>query len=201
MPELILASGSPRRRELLMQLGVPFEVVTSDVPEQPKTGESARDYALRLAHAKAGAVHALYPHKAVLGADTLVVLGDRILEKPSSKTDGIQMLMALSNQTHQVVTAVALCYQQHQQSAVVSTQVAFKPISHEEADVYWATGEPQDKAGGYAIQGKAAAWIKHIQGSYSNVVGLPLAETADLLEAFLGPLHRFWHRKTEGNSA
>ncbi|WP_433690357.1 Maf family protein [Pseudomonas monteilii] len=185
MNPLYLASGSPRRRELLTQIGVPFSVVSAPVDETPLPEESAPAYVERLARAKAAAGLASVEGTAVvLGADTAVVLDGRILGKPESREDALAMLADLSGREHQVLTAVALTDGQRVQSLCVTSQVRFRAISDDEAQRYWASGEPADKAGGYAIQGLGAVFVTGLSGSYSAVVGLPLSETADLLGQF-----------------
>ncbi|MGE8058142.1 Maf family protein [Pseudomonas sp. NPDC089547] len=185
MNPLYLASGSPRRRELLTQIGVPFSVVSAPIDETPLPGESAPAYVERLARAKAAAGLASVAGPAVvLGADTAVVLDGRILGKPQNREDALAMLADLSGREHQVLTAVALTDGLRTQSLCVTSQVRFRLISDEEAQRYWASGEPADKAGGYAIQGLGAVFVTGLSGSYSAVVGLPLSETADLLGQF-----------------
>ena len=185
MNPLYLASGSPRRRELLTQIGVPFSVVSAPIDETPLPDESAPAYVERLARAKAAAGLARVEGPAVvLGADTAVVLDGRILGKPESREDALAMLADLSGREHQVLTAVALTDGRRVQSLCVTSQVRFRTISDDEAQRYWASGEPADKAGGYAIQGLGAVFVTGLSGSYSAVVGLPLSETADLLGQF-----------------
>lgn len=184
--QLVLASQSPRRRELLDQMGLRYGVLPADIDESVKPHESAADYVARLALEKAQAswqkVAAL--DLPCLGADTSVVLGSKILGKPANKAEGIAMLLSLSEQTHQVYTAVA-CVKADQQAVVtVCTDVTFSQISPQQAEAYWQTGEPQDKAGAYGIQGLAAVFVRRISGSYSAVVGLPVHETANLLAQF-----------------
>lgn len=183
MPTLILASASPRRKELLEQIGVQFQVRAMDIDESVKSGEGPEVYVERLAREKAAAAVEHFPMSAVLAADTTVALGDRILGKPESREEAVAMLTALSGQTHQVLTGVALASAGELNSRCVVTEVTFNELSLETIERYVDTGEPMDKAGAYGIQGKAAVLVKHIHGSYSNVVGLPLAETAELLEA------------------
>ena len=179
-----LASGSPRRRELLQQIGVSFRVVDTAVDEAVLPGETPPAYVARLAAAKAEAgweksrAAAQVP---VLAADTAVVLEGRILGKPSDREDGEAMLRQLSGRTHEVLTAVALRTADGLQSAISRSEVTFRGIAAGEARAYWETGEPCDKAGAYAIQGKAAIFVADLRGSYSGVVGLPLFETAELL--------------------
>ncbi|MGE8322343.1 MAG: Maf family protein [Pseudomonas sp.] len=225
MTPLYLASGSPRRRELLTQIGVPFSVVSAPIDETPLPSESAPAYVERLARAKAaaglaslkdpvqglrgharshrsdavpecgaipvgagmpakGCTAALEERAVVLGADTAVVLDGRILGKPENREDALAMLADLSGREHQVLTAVALSDGQRVHSLCVTSKVRFRAISAGEAQRYWASGEPADKAGGYAIQGLGAVFVTGLSGSYSAVVGLPLSETAELLGQF-----------------
>ena len=185
MNSLYLASGSPRRRELLTQIGVPFRVVSAPIDETPLPGESAPAYVERLARAKAAAgLASLAGPAVVLGADTAVVLDGRILGKPENRETALAMLADLSGREHQVLTAVALDDGQRVHSLCVTSKVSFRAISADEAQRYWASGEPADKAGSYAIQGLGAVFVTGLVGSYSAVVGLPLSETADLLGQF-----------------
>ncbi|MDD2036967.1 Maf family protein [Pseudomonas putida] len=185
MTPLYLASGSPRRRELLTQIGVPFIVISAPIDESPLPSESAPAYVERLARAKAAAGLARVDGPAVvLGADTAVVLDGRILGKPENREDALAMLADLSGREHQVLTAVALDDGQRVHSFCVTSTVRFRAISTDEAQRYWASGEPADKAGGYAVQGLGAVFVTGLSGSYSAVVGLPLCETADLLDQF-----------------
>ena len=197
MSMLYLASGSPRRRELLGQIGVPFSTLPTVIDETPLPSEPAVDYVRRLACAKAqvGLASLVESGAAVvLGADTSVVLGGRILGKPESRAEALSMLAALSGQTHEVLTAVALANSQRCEVRVVSSQVSFRTLSAAEIEVYWASGEPQDKAGSYAIQGLGAVFVADLHGSFSAVVGLPLCETAALLADFGIPC---WQRPSE----
>ncbi|MEK8078958.1 Maf family protein [Pseudomonas sp. XK-1] len=187
MATLYLASGSPRRRELLTQIGVPFLSQVVPIDENPLPDEPPVDYVERLARAKAQAGLAALSQPldaVVLGADTAVVLDGRILGKPADAAEAQATLTALSGRSHQVLTAVALASPTRVAVRVVSSQVSFRPLRAEEIAAYWASGEPQDKAGSYAIQGLAAVFVSQLQGSYSAVVGLPLCETAELLEEF-----------------
>lgn len=186
--DIYLASQSPRRRELLSQIGVKFDLITVDVPEERAEGEVPEAYVQRLALEKARAGAAIKSDKPVLGADTIVVLGNKVLEKPQSAEAGITMLLSLSGQSHQVMTAVCLCHNEREQIKLNRTLVRFRPIQLSEAQRYWRTGEPADKAGGYGIQGLGAVFVDSINGSYSSVVGLPLLETAQLLQAFRIPI-------------
>jgi septum formation protein len=188
--DLYLASASPRRRELLQQIGVRYAVLPVVIAEIHQPGESAQAYAQRLAREKAQAgwaTLAIADRKPVLGADTVVVCGGKILGKPRDRDDGIAMLQQLSGQTHHVVTVVAMCAEQCSVKVNVS-KVSLRTLTLAECQAYWQTGEPCDKAGGYAIQGKAAVFIRELEGSYSGVMGLPLYETAQLLAQFNIPM-------------
>jgi septum formation protein len=183
MPPLVLASTSPRRRELLAQLGFKFEVLAVAVDERPLAGESPVDHVCRLALAKARAGAAQAPDACVLGADTVVVLDDAIFGKPAHSAEAAAMLRGLSGRTHAVLSAVACLHGVTRGVRLSQSEVTFRALTDAEIDAYCANGEPLDKAGAYAIQGRAAAFIRHLQGSYSGVMGLPLFETADLLAA------------------
>jgi len=187
-----LASGSPRRRELLQQIGVSFRVVGAAVDEAVRLAETAPTYVLRLAAAKAEAGWEASrdgTHVPVLAADTAVVLDGRILGKPADGQDALGLLAQLSGRTHEVLTAVALRTANGLQSRISRSEVTFRSIAAGEARAYWETGEPRDKAGAYAIQGLGAIFIADLRGSYSGVMGLPLFETAELLShAGLVPL-------------
>jgi septum formation protein len=187
MATLHLASGSPRRRELLAQIGVPFVTLIASIDEAALPGELAERYVERLAREKALAGLAALDDKegaVVLGADTAVVLDGRILGKPADRAECLAMLAALSGREHQVLTAVALAEVQRVESRVVASRVRFRILRPGEAEAYWDTGEPRDKAGSYGIQGLAAVFVSQLEGSYSAVVGLPLCETAQLLGEF-----------------
>ncbi|MGO4000425.1 Maf family protein [Pseudomonas fluorescens] len=187
MNPLFLASGSPRRRELLTQIGVAFSVIGAEIDETPLPDESPAAYVERLARGKAQAGRARLNANAqacVLGADTAVVLDGKILGKPLDEANALAMLMSLSGQEHEVLTAIALLDGERCESRVVRSLVRFRPINAAEASAYWASGEPRDKAGGYGIQGLGAVFVSGLNGSYSAVVGLPLCETAELLGHF-----------------
>lgn len=216
---LILASRSPRRAQLLAQIGLAFEVRAADVDESVRPGEAAADYVVRLARAKAAAVLAgagtgtggcaaggsavagasadagTSADALALGADTAVVLDGRVLGKPAGAEDAVAMLLALSGRTHQVMTGVAVCGAAGVRSACVVTDVTFRAIEPWEAEAYARTGEGADKAGGYGIQGIGGIFAVRLRGSYSAVVGLPLAETERLLRA-CGM--ETWHERTHG---
>ena len=190
MATLYLASGSPRRRELLTQIGVPFLTQIAPIDENALPGESPLAYVERLALAKGHAGLAALADSdgaVVLGADTAVVLDGCILGKPCDRADALATLQALSGRSHQVLTAVALVSRERQVARVVTSQVTFRSLTQAEIEAYWASGEPQDKAGSYGIQGLAAVFVSQLQGSYSAVVGLPLCETAALLAEFAIP--------------
>ena len=178
---LLLASASPRRRELLEQAGIPCDVVPVDVEERRRPEESPRDYAERLARAKAATGASRDPDRIVLGADTIVVADHDVLEKPIDDEDAARMLRRLSNRAHDVLTAVAVARGAELISDVIETRVWFAPLTEDEVRWYVATGEPSDKAGAYAIQGLASRFVTRIEGSYSNVVGLPVAAVLQLL--------------------
>lgn len=181
--DIYLASASPRRQELLAQIGVRFRLVDIDIPEIPHTGETPQDFVIRMAtekaHAGKGKVGSS-THKPVLGADTAVVVDNEILGKPGDKTAGLAMLEKLSGRRHEVMSAVAIVDGGLHTALNIST-VSFRQTTAAEREKYWQTGEPFDKAGAYGIQGKAAIFISEIRGSYSAVMGLPLYETAELL--------------------
>lgn len=185
-PTIYLASASPRRRELLEQIGVAFRVIQAEVDETPREGESPAAYVQRLAADKAQAGWAQSDRtRPVLGADTSVVLDGRILGKPLDRADAIAMLHALSGRSHQVLTAVALVQGERLEQALSLTEVVFKPLTEADCADYWDSGEPADKAGAYGIQGLGALFVSDLRGSYSGVVGLPLAETGELLRRFV----------------
>ncbi|SFR42575.1 septum formation protein [Marinobacter gudaonensis] len=197
MPSIILASASPRRAVLLEQIGLAFSVQPADVDETPTPGEPPEEYVQRLARDKALAVSASSPDCLVLGSDTTVVLNGRILGKPADANDARAMLARLSGATHQVMTAVALARNGRSQCRLVITEVCFRELSAAEIDAYIATGEPMDKAGGYGIQGLGGIFINELRGSYSSVVGLPLQETAALLEHAGYPVWKNWPSSLE----
>lgn len=183
-PTLLLASASPRRRELLAQIGVIPDVWPADIDEAVRPGEMPVDYVLRLARGKAEAVWAASGGRCpVLAADTSVVCGPDILGKPADKAALVGMLTRLASRPHEVLTAVALRSGAGLRTALSTSEVTFRPLKRDEIERYWETGEPADKAGGYAVQGLGAIFISRLQGSYSGVMGLPLYETAQLLQA------------------
>jgi septum formation protein len=182
-PVLRLASASPRRRELLAQIGVPHTVEAADVDESARDGEPITTYVERVARAKATAVWQRHQDLPVLGADTTVVLDGASLGKPRDRAHGLAMLAALAGREHRVLTSVALMSRTGLRCVTSASSVRMRSIGGEEAAHYWDSGEPRDKAGGYAIQGLGAVFIESLQGSYSGVMGLPLFETAQLLAA------------------
>ena len=192
--DLVLASSSPRRMEILNQLGVRYKAVSPMIDERLKDGESGENYVRRLALDKASAVamHELSPP--ILGADTAIICRGEVFGKPQDFEQFKEMLEALSGSKHVVLSAVAVNNGKSSSALVCETCVSFREITNQEINYYWRTGEPRDKAGGYAIQGKGAIFVKHILGSYSGVVGLPIFETSQLMKNFNIP---FMDLKTE----
>jgi septum formation protein len=182
--QIYLASRSPRRAELLTQIGVDFRLIDADVDECVLAGETARVYVARMAQEKAAAGAAARPNgdpRAVLAADTAVVVDERILGKPADRAQALEMMGLLSGRSHLVLTAVTLLSPAGSASRLNISRVTMRPIGSDEAERYWQSGEPVDKAGGYAIQGRGALFVSHLDGSFSGVMGLPLFETAELL--------------------
>jgi nucleoside triphosphate pyrophosphatase len=173
----ILASSSPRRRELLTSIGLDFDVVPSHTPEEHQPGEAPEEYVARLSRDKANAIATKHRSQWVIAADTTVLLGDQLLEKPADKADAVRMLSLIAGQTHIVYTGVTLqnLDRQYRETRVAESEVRILPLSPSDVEWYVATGEPLDKAGAYAVQGIGAMFIESIHGSYTNVVGLPLA--------------------------
>ena len=203
IPRLILASASPRRQDLLVQIGVPFDVLAQDIDETPLPDEIPEIYVQRMATEKAAAALTAAPAAVVLAADTTVVCDDRVLGKPVDEADAVAMLQLLSDRQHQVLTAVTIADGSRtdgsrtdrsrtdgsrSRQALSRSTVKFRAISEGEAKAYWQTGEPRGKAGAYAIQGMGAVFVAGLQGSYSGVMGLPLFETAALLAEFGQPV-------------
>lgn len=184
-PPLYLASASPRRRQLLAQVGLGCTVLPADIDESQLPGEAPGDYVCRLALAKARAARERAPRAdvAVLAADTAVVVDGNVLGKPGSAEEGARMLALLSGRTHRVLTAVAVVSPRGESVEVSASEVTFRTLAPAEIAAYWRTGEPADKAGGYAVQGLGAVFIRDLRGSFSGVMGLPLFETARLLAA------------------
>jgi septum formation protein len=186
-PVVILASASPRRQELLRQIGVSFQTVEPDVDETPGYNESADAFVLRLALEKARVGLRMVRERdlngaPVLGADTCIVFDGEILGKPDDREHGIAMLTRLAGRSHEVLTGVALVDDGREQQVISRSRVTFAHLSPDEIAAYWDTGEPVDKAGAYAVQGRAATFIERIEGSYSGIVGLPLFEVAHMLK-------------------
>jgi septum formation protein len=181
---LILASASPRRAELLRNAAIDFTVEPAHVAEQPLTNEKPLEYAKRLACDKARVVFARNPDSAVLGADTVVVVDNHLLEKPAGQHDAARMLRLLSGRMHQVITGVCLVAPAFERIEAEITTVVFSPLSEDEIAYYVQTGEPMDKAGAYAIQGVASRWVERIEGCYFNVVGLPLPRVYRMLKVY-----------------
>ncbi|NRA83668.1 MAG: septum formation inhibitor Maf [Gammaproteobacteria bacterium] len=182
-PLLYLASKSPRRQELLTYLAIDFQLIEAEIDETPELEETASNYVRRLAIEKAQAGRAKLASTAVvLGADTIVVIDNKILGKPVDQQDAQTMLTLLSNRTHQVMTAIAVVSPLGVFSEIIETDVSFRAITETEMAQYWLTGEPCDKAGGYGIQGIGGKFVQRINGSYHSVVGLPLVETEQLIK-------------------
>lgn len=182
---LILASASPRRKELLARIGiVPDQIIPADIDENPRKDELPLAYVKRMADEKAAVIATKFPNEIVLAADTIVMVGRRILGKPENADDAIRMMKIMSGRRHKVCTAVCMIGSGKTRSRVIDSTVQFKRLSDAEIQNYIASGEWEGKAGGYAIQGCAEAFVKAINGSFSNIVGLPLYDTAQLLAAF-----------------
>lgn len=191
MIDLILASGSPRRIELLRQINLSFEANSPNIVESVLDGEGVMDYVTRMALMKVSVVGDLIRKQRtdivelpVLGADTVVTINGEILQKPRDEDEAVEMLMKLSDDTHRVISAIAVKKKNQLEMDVSETLVTFRKLTLLEAKKYWLTREPVDKAGAYGIQGRGAIFVSSISGSYSNVVGLPLMETSRLLEKF-----------------
>jgi septum formation protein len=190
MNPIILASGSPRRRQLLEMLRIPFRVIAPDVDEHVLPGEAPDRYVTRLSRAKAAAVAARAPGEVILAADTTVVLDGAIFEKPTSPAHAVEMLSRLQGRTHEVMTAVAVTRDGEVAQALDVSRVTFRPADRATLEAYVATGEPMDKAGAYAIQGLGAPLIERVEGDFFGVMGLPLRLALDLLARFGRP-YRF----------
>lgn len=186
MPQttILLASASPRRSELLDQIGVAHRIQPAHIDETPIAGETPQEYVLRLAREKArrGFLNQDGEKLPTLGADTIVVIDNQLLGKPADREQGLAMLRRLSGRSHDVMSAVALHSEHFDDARLNTSRVSFRPLTEAEILAYWDTGEPADKAGAYGIQGQAARFIQNLEGSYSGVMGLPLYETAQLLE-------------------
>lgn len=195
---LILASASPRRVELLQQMGVRFTTIPAQIDETPLTEELATDYVTRMALEKAGKIAQSQPDTIpVLGADTVVLCEEKIFTKPENFDHAKSMLLALSDNRHQVLTAVALVKGTKKAVTVSVSEVWFRTISDAECQAYWRSGEPKDKAGAYAIQGYGAVFVERLEGSFSGIVGLPIAETSKLLQQFNVPIWGSYHHSVE----
>jgi len=177
MTRFILASSSPRRRQLLASLGIEFDVMPSHIPEEHRKGEAAEEYVARLSRDKANAIAVQHPSRWVIAADTTVLFGDQLLEKPVDAADAERMLSTIAGRTHTVYTGVTLqnVERDYRDTRVAESEVRMLPLSQRDIEWYVATGEPLDKAGAYAVHGIAAMFIDSVHGSYTNVVGLPLA--------------------------
>jgi septum formation protein len=185
---LILASGSPRRKALLQDLGLSLKIIPAEISEIADADETPSSFAKRMAREKAGLIARLHPEKWVLGADTVVALNGKMYGKPKNDRQAMDFLRDLSGKTHQVITGFCLCHRKNKIAFVksVRTLVTFKALSRQEIKWYVRTEEPHDKAGAYAIQGKGAFCVQKIQGSYTNVVGLPVSEVLEALEKYAG---------------
>lgn len=181
-PRVILASSSPRRRELLTLIGIPHEVIPAEIDETYRDGEEGAPHALRLAREKGAVIAALHPDAVVISADTIVLIDGLVLGKPRDHADAERMLSMLGGQTHVVLTAVAVSYRGKMHSDVESVRVTFRTLDRERIRAYIATGEPMDKAGSYGIQGFGATLVERVDGDYFAVMGLPLARMVDLLQ-------------------
>jgi septum formation protein len=191
--KFILASSSPRRRELLASIGLAFDVIPSHVPEVHQRGEAPEEYVGRLSRDKASAIAAEHPDRWVIAADTTVLFGDTLLEKPVDTEDAVRMLHVIAGQTHTVYTGITLQHvgRGYHETRVSESEVRMLPLSEDEVRWYVATGEPMDKAGAYAVQGIGSMFIESVHGSFTNVVGLPLATLYQMLRrAGIDPLNR-----------
>ena len=182
MIQVVLASGSPRRAQIMEAIGVPCRVAPQNIDESLRDGESVVNYVERLSREKAESALGEFCQSVIIGADTAVVLGDVILEKPKDRAAGTEMLSLLSGRRHLVFTGLTVLYSSLVITDVVTTEVSFRDISNEEMELYWKTGEPEDKAGGYGLQGIGGTFVTSIRGSYSGVLGLPVFETERALK-------------------
>lgn len=182
MIQVVLASGSPRRAQIMEAIGVPCRVAPQKIDESLRDGESVVNYVERLSREKAESALGEFCQSVIIGADTVVVLGDLILEKPKDRAAGTEMLSLLSGRRHLVFTGLTVLYSSLVITDVVTTEVSFRDISNEEMELYWKTGEPEDKAGGYGLQGIGGTFVTSIRGSYSGVLGLPVFETERALK-------------------
>ena len=184
VPQIILASSSPRRESILRDIGIRFIKCPADIDESVLPGEKPDKYVRRMAEAKAKKIAKQEKHKPVLGADTIVLIDGRILGKPKNREQALRYITLLSNRTHSVLTSVALVRRDRCKSILARAEVTFRKISKREAILYWETGEPKDKAGGYGIQGVGGIFIDRIEGGHGTVIGLPVLETEKLLRLF-----------------
>ena len=182
MIQVVLASGSPRRAQIMEAIGVPCRVAPQKIDESLRDGESVVNYVERLSREKAESALGEFCQSVIIGADTVVVLGDLILEKPKDRAAGTEMLSLLSGRRQLVFTGLTVLYSSLVITDVVTTEVSFRDISKEEMELYWKTGEPEDKAGGYGLQGIGGTFVTSIRGSYSGVLGLPVFETERALK-------------------
>ena len=182
MIQVVLASGSPRRAQIMEAIGVPCRVAPQKIDESLRDGESVVNYVERLSREKAESALGEFCQSVIIGADTVVALGDLILEKPKDRAAGTEMLSLLSGRRHLVFTGLTVLYSSLVITDVVTTEVSFRDISNEEMELYWKTGEPEDKAGGYGLQGIGGTFVTSIRGSYSGVLGLPVFETERALK-------------------
>lgn len=182
-PPIVLASASPRRKELLARVGIAFEICAADIPENAQPGERPAGFAERMAREKAQAIRKAKPERIILAADTVVAVGQEILGKPRDAEDARRMLRLLSGKSHEVTTGVCLCGPGFEDVRSETTTVWFSEIPHQEILEYVSSGEPLDKAGAYAIQGGAARWVTKVEGDYNNVVGLPVEMVLKMLRA------------------
>ena len=182
MIQVVLASGSPRRAQIMQAIGVPCRVAPQKIDESLMDGESVVNYVERLSREKAESALGEFCQSVIIGADTVVVLGDLILEKPKDRAAGTEMLSLLSGRRHLVFTGLTVLYSSLVITDVVTTEVVFRDISKDEMELYWETGEPEDKAGGYGLQGIGGTFVTSIRGSYSGVMGLPVFETERALQ-------------------
>jgi len=187
--QLVLASASPRRQRMLDDLGLTYSLAPAQVDESIRPGETAAAVAQRLARGKAAAAFVQWPGRVILAADTVVALGGEVLGKPTDRADARRMLRALAGREHQVLTGYCLTWPGREEVGLAESRVRFRPLMEAEIEAYLTSGEPMDKAGAYAVQGLAAAFVEEVAGSYTNVVGLPLSRVVDLLlrEGFIEP--------------
>ncbi len=182
MIQVVLASSSPRRAQIMQSIGVPCRVAPQKIDESLRNGESVVNYVERLSREKAESALGEFCQSVIIGADTVVALGGLILEKPKDRAAGTEMLSLLSGRRHLVFTGLTVLYSSLVITDVVTTEVSFRDISKEEMELYWKTGEPEDKAGGYGLQGIGGTFVTSIRGSYSGVLGLPVLETERALK-------------------